>query len=70
MPKQSSSTYKDLLIQWQDRAARFHGLKIGYTKDTIEHMFHGRKEDRGYSTRWGMFIKHEFDPMKDIKRNT
>ncbi len=70
VPKQSSSTYKDLLIQWQDRAAKYHGLKIGYTRDTIEHMFHGRKEDRGYSSRWGMFIKHEFDPIQDIKRNT
>jgi hypothetical protein len=70
VPKQANQIYKDLLLQWQERAIKFGGLKIGYTKDTIEHMFHGRKEDRGYKSRWDMFLKYDFDPLKDIKRNT
>ena len=70
VPKQINGTYKDLLVQWQERALKFNGLKIGYIKDTIEHMFHGRKEDRGYNSRWGMFLKYNFDPLMDTKRNT
>ena len=70
IPKQANQTYKDLLIQWQERALKFNGLKIGDSKrDTIEHMFHGRKEDRGYNSRWGMFLI-QLRPPTDIKRNT
>ncbi len=37
---------------------------------TIEHPFHGRKVDRGYQSRWDMFLDHGFDPTTDLKRNT
>jgi hypothetical protein len=70
MPRDANQTYKSLLAQWQNRATIYNGLKIGYIKDTIEHMFHGRKEDRGYNNRWGMFLKHDFNPLLDTKRNT
>jgi hypothetical protein len=70
IPKQANQTYIDLLVEWQERVQKFNGLKIGYVKDTIEHMFHGRKEDRGYNSRWGMFLKYKFDPLRDTKRNT
>lgn len=33
-------------------------------------MFHGRKGDRGYQSRWDMFVKHGFDPHEDLKRNS
>jgi hypothetical protein len=37
---------------------------------TIEHPFHGRKGDRGYQSRWAMFLDSGFDPVTDLKRNT
>lgn len=43
---------------------------IGYVGGTLEHMFHGRKGDRGYQSRWDMFVKHGFDPHEDLKRNS
>ena len=36
---------------------------------TIEHPFHGRKSDRGYLSRWQMFLDNGFDPHTDLKRN-
>ena len=43
---------------------------IGYVPGTIEHLFHGRKSDRGYQSRWDMFVQHQFDPYEDLKRNS
>ena len=33
-------------------------------------MFHGSKVNRSYTDRWGMFVRHVFDPFTDLKRNT
>ncbi len=44
--------------------------KLGFAYGTIEHLFYGRKSDRGYQSRWEMFLDHGFDPFVDLKRNT
>jgi hypothetical protein len=33
-------------------------------------MFHGSKANRSYQGRWDMFIRHNFDPWTDLKKNT
>jgi len=70
IPRGVNSSYKSLLMNWQTRAQSFNGLKLGHTYHTIEHSFHGRKENRAYNTRWQMFLDHSFDPVHDVKRNT
>jgi hypothetical protein len=70
IPRNINTNYEAALMSWQRLASEYNGgIKLGYSPLTIEHMFHGRKENRGYNNRWKMFIDHEFDPVTDIKRN-
>jgi hypothetical protein len=65
-----SSAYADALRRWQMRAIQAANYKLGSVPQTIEHAFHGRKEARGYQSRWSMFLEHGFDPETDLKRNS
>lgn len=69
LPPGRNSTYCREVIRWGDRAVRHINGNIGVMSGTIEHLFHGRKSDRGYINRWGMFLEHGFDPHEDLKRN-
>jgi len=53
-----------------DRARSRHIRQARFRPRTIEHWFHGRKHQRYYLGRWDMFLKHQFDPIADLKRNT
>lgn len=66
----ASSIYNQEVMRWERRAWEAVKSNLGYTQGTIEHLFHGKKSDRGYLTRWGMFVKHGFDPHDDLKRNS
>jgi hypothetical protein len=70
VPQGVSNAYRAEVQRWQDRALRHINYNIGYAGGTLEHLFHGRKPDRGYQSRWGMFLKHGFDPLEDLKRNS
>ena len=70
MPPGTSSVYRSAVKQWEARALHHVNKNIGVVDGTIEHLFHGRKNDRGYQSRWGMFVKHGFDPLNDLKRNS
>lgn len=70
VPAKVSPAYLDALMRWQGRARLAVNQRIGFVHGTIEHRFHGRKEDRGYLSRWSMFERHGFDPNTDLKRNT
>ena len=69
-PKDVSRTYRDMLEAWQRRAVQAVNGRIGYVPGTIEHRFHGAKVNRQYWSRWQMFLRHGFDPITDLKRNT
>lgn len=69
MPIGTHNTYREAVKLWEERAgATIHG-NLGYVPGTIEHLFHGKKTDRGYLSRWSMFLQHQFDPIRDLKRN-
>jgi hypothetical protein len=70
VPAGVHETYRREVERWEGRALRHINRNIGYTAGTIEHMFHGRKSDRGYHSRWEMFVKNAFDPLDDLKRNS
>jgi hypothetical protein len=65
----ASGAYNAEVLRWERRARQHINGNVGYVPGTIEHLFHGRKQDRGYLSRWGMFLKHGFDPHEDLKRN-
>lgn len=70
IPGGTSEGYRRNLFQWQARALHHVNRNIGYVPGTIEHRFHGRKADRGYLSRWDMFVRNGFDPDTDLKRNS
>jgi Glycosyl transferase family 2 len=70
MPDGTTAAYRAEVKRWESRALRHINGNIGFVPGTIEHLFHGRKGDRGYQSRWEMFVNHAFDPYEDLKRNT
>jgi hypothetical protein len=70
MPHGADANYREAVLRWQQRALYHINYNLGVVGGTIEHLFHGRKTDRGYQSRWGMFLEHQFDPLVDMKRNT
>ncbi len=70
MPKGISREFREAVMIWQRRALQAVNYKIGYVPLTIEHRWHGDKARRGYLSRWEIFIKHGFNPIYDLRRNT
>ncbi len=58
------------LHRWQNRALQHVHFRLGYVPGTIEHSWHGRKQDRGYVNRWDILKRHGFNPDTDLKKNT
>lgn len=59
--------YKNAALDFQSRALYACEGIIGYTPGRLEHHFHGSKIRRGYWSRWGILIKHHYDPLMDLK---
>jgi hypothetical protein len=70
MPSGTTDAYRAEVKRWEARALRHVNGNIGFVPGTVEHLFHGRKGDRGYQSRWEMFVNHAFDPHEDLKRNS
>jgi hypothetical protein len=70
LPGGVTQGYRHAVIAWASRAAAEINGKLGFVHGTIEHPFHGRKIDRGYLSRWDMFLDNGFDPATDLKRNS
>jgi hypothetical protein len=70
MPGFTSVAYKEAVFRWQARALQAVKKNVGYVECRIEHKFHGPKPKRNYIGRWDMFVKHQFDPHVDLKRNS
>jgi hypothetical protein len=70
LPGGAGDGYRAEVKLWEARALRHINTNIGYIGGTVEHLFHGRKADRGYLSRWAMFLDHGFDPRADLKRNS
>jgi hypothetical protein len=61
--------YKDLLLEWQNRATLYIKRNIGYIDGSIYHYFHGAKKNRQYGSRWKILTNNHYKPSLDIKRN-
>jgi hypothetical protein len=58
--------YKKSIIDYQKKAKQ---LRLGYTPGVIRHYYHGTKENRKYTERWKILIKHEYSPKKHVTYN-
>lgn len=58
------------LLDWQARAEREIRRNVGYVPGTLLHRHHGPKRLRKYVERWRILVDNEYDPDKDIKRDT
>ncbi len=62
-------SYHKALRIWEERSERHIRRNVGYVSNTIRHMWHGRKADRGYASRWQILVKHQFNPETDLKKD-
>src|SRR5437763_10482237 len=64
-----SDNYKRAWRIWHSRAVGNIHESLGCLRNTtIEHLWHGRKDDRGDRTRREILISNQFDPETDAKR--
>lgn len=63
------SAYAATFLDWQEKCERHIGRDIGYVENTLFHFWHGRRANRGYSTRWRILVDHQFDPRTDLVRD-
>lgn len=61
--------YKKWLVQWQNQAERNIKRNVGYVSNSVRHMWHGRKADRGYASRWRILVDNQFNPETDLAKD-
>lgn len=61
--------YKKWLKQWESSAEIALKRNVSYVSNTVRHMWHGRKADRGYSSRWKILVRNQFDPEVDLAKD-
>lgn len=69
-PGNVTDSYKRHLTTWQERARVHVAQNVGYVPGTIVHHWHGKKRDRKYQERWDILFRHNFDPDRDLKRDS
>jgi len=61
--------YKLHITRWQNKAVQAANYNIGHSRGSIEHYFHGSKDDRSYHSRWQTLVRHRFSPSFDLAKN-
>jgi hypothetical protein len=62
--------YKLLALIFQERCRKHIKKNVGFVHGTILHHFHGNKVDRKYVDRWQILVRNQFDPLRDIVKNS
>jgi hypothetical protein len=65
-PKNINQNYIKMLRAFEERVKPFWA-NIGYVKGTIIHNWHGKKKHRQYRERWSILVKHDYNPITDIR---
>ena len=58
-----SRDYNQSMIDCQTRMS---SLRLGYTPGVIRHHYHGSKQNRMYTERWKILMKHDYSPDDDL----
>lgn len=61
--------YHKWLNIWQAEAEKNIKRNVSYVPNTIRHLWHGRKADRGYASRWKILVDNQFDPELDLAKD-
>jgi hypothetical protein len=69
-PGNLHNNYLKRLLHFQERCDQHIKHDIGYVKGTILHSFHGPKTKRKYQERWSIIKKHQYDPERDIIKDS
>lgn len=69
LPGGVQPAYANKVYAFQDRAERFIRRDLGYVPGTIVHYWHGKKNKRGYETRWRILVDNKFNPDTDLKKD-
>ena len=64
-----SRNFRDVIREWGEKAVIVTKGKVGYAPLLIQHGFHGKKSDRGYTTRYAILQKHCFQPDLHLTKN-
>jgi hypothetical protein len=59
--------YKRLVMEFEGRC---RGMRLGYCPGVLRHYYHGSKQNRKYSERWQILVKHQYDPLLHVKYNS
>jgi hypothetical protein len=63
---QVHAAYRRRCVEWAAQAVRITHGHVGFVSGRIEHAFHGAKKNRFYQSRWGILVKHRFNPDTDL----
>jgi hypothetical protein len=63
-----TKAYVRAILDWQERARQL-SCNIGYVENHAVHYFHGSYVNRGYSDRWQILVRNEYDPNTDVSRD-
>jgi hypothetical protein len=64
-----TEAYRAAIADWGERARAAIGLNLGSVPGIVFHLWHGKTEDRGYSTRGQILVRNRFDPRCDLVRD-
>ena len=51
------------MLEYQKKASK---LRLGYVPGVIRHYYHGTKQNRQYTERWKILMKHKYSPIEDV----
>ena len=60
------ANYAKMVSRWQERAEKYIKKDVSFVKGSLNHYHHGPKSARGYRTRWGILVDHQYDPENDV----
>jgi len=64
MNENYSDDYNNSMLEFQKKTKT---LRLGYVPGVIRHHFHGSKENRKYTERWKILMKHLYSPIIHLK---
>lgn len=69
IPNGVSERYREMILEWQERAAAVIKRNVGATDGLILHHWHGAKSSRRYTSRNQILIDTCFNPDTDLRRD-
>lgn len=59
--------YKQSIAFFEQNANK---LRLGYVPGIIRHYYHGTKASRKYGERWNILVKHQYNPVLHVKKDS